>query len=165
MDGTKECEILREKNFILRSSRTRAKQDLPFSSFSLLKHTVLLEPYTCFSIFACRILMFVCVFFLPISYHWFCVQLYIQFSKFFRRLSYQFFGLSCEAFAKQETPRYAMPTPLHRVELRRPTRERWSEEYTGWVFCVKRECKRGARQRGAQEFSELCLGLIFPLGL
>src|SRR3989344_5104704 len=62
--------------------------------YSLLKHTILLEPYTCFSIFACRILI-VCVCFtyqLPIYIGIDAYNFLFCMSKFFRRLSYKNFG-------------------------------------------------------------------------
>ena len=51
----------------------------------------------------------------------------------FRRLSYKYFGLSCEAQMSEAGDitfiRHAYCAP--QVELRRPAQERWSEEYIG----------------------------------
>src|SRR3989338_6251325 len=62
-----------------------------------------------------------CVFFLPILI-WFCVQLSIQLSKFFRKNSYEFFGASLH-------PPFGGLVYRSSSEPQTSHQERWSREY------------------------------------
>src|SRR3989344_3752284 len=78
MEGTKECRTLSCSNYCF-----------------LLNHEILLESHDYF-LFTCLPLHTHCVcgacVILTNTLVMYCVQLYIQFSKFFRRLSYKYFG-------------------------------------------------------------------------
>src|SRR3989344_2133025 len=120
--------------------------------YSLLKHTILLEPYICFlftlrssptvsevglplpfvttldrrdeeGLFAGNIRLpditnCLCVFLLTNTLVMYCVQLYIQFSKFFRRLSYKYFGTHRHAEVHEVNEGGSTPRSLRASALR-----------------------------------------------